>query len=120
MVRNIILGFLLITYPMYANTMSIVAVTDPGCPVCQSWHEQVMPGYLSKSRVYSYPSLVVKDYSSRWDRVWIRDHLRPIQYLPTFFLVEGDKVLDEFSGYSSQDDFYERLDHSLKKAESAN
>ena len=117
MFKSAVFTLLLMMCPLYAESLSLVAVTDPGCHFCQSWHDQVMPSYAAKARVYNYPELMVKDYSSRWDRAWIRDHLQhSIEGLPTFFITSGDVVLAEFSGFSSYDDFYKSLDDSLQKA----
>ena len=101
-----------------AKVLSLVAVTDAACPVCQAWHEEVFPSYSIKSKIYDDlpKSMRVLDYSSSYDRQWISSHTKTaITGLPTFFLVEGETILTSFEGYSTLENFYKRLNKKVKE-----
>ena len=103
------------TVAIAANNLSLVVITHKGCPVCESWHKEVSPYYSFEASKKSLPPMKEYDISDNGNRSWVYKNIGPITGLPTFVLLEGDKVKQKFDGYRDYQDFFINLNEVLIK-----
>ena len=106
--------FLLISTLSFAKELVLVAITHNSCPVCQEWHKDVAPVYPDEALKSHLPYLQEYDIANTENRQWVLSHVGPIQYLPTFAIMDGDKFIDKFVGYNSISEFYIELNNVLQ------
>jgi hypothetical protein len=106
----------------FAKNLTLIAVTHHSCPVCQQWHKEVAPMYPDEALRSHLPYLKELDISNTENRSQANKLVGPLQYLPTFAIMDGDQLVDKFHGYSSMTEFFSELntklaEHNLKDAD---
>ena len=109
-----LLTLLLITFS-FAKELTLVAITHNSCPVCQQWHKDVAPTYPDEALKSHLPYLQEYDIADNKSRQWVLSHVGPIQYLPTFAIMDGDHFIDKFVGYNNSIEFFSKLNELLQK-----
>ena len=113
MFRRILILF--ISSVLWAGPLSLLAVTHSGCPVCNKWHEEVKPYYTFMAQKKGLPQLKTLDIAKKEGRIKAFKTLGAVENLPTFAIMDEDKVVATFTGYIGYDNFFAALDKSLKK-----
>ncbi|MEC7030949.1 MAG: hypothetical protein VXW87_04745 [Pseudomonadota bacterium] len=111
MIRKIL--FLALTSVILASEFSLIAITHKSCPVCQAWHDEVVPYYDLEAKKQRLPKLSQYDISDNDSRQWVRQNIGGIAALPTFVIVEGGEVKQKFEGYSDYRDFFISLNKAI-------
>jgi hypothetical protein len=116
MFRELII--ILLSSFVYAGEIGLLAITHHGCSVCQLWHEEVAPYYDMEAEKMHLPALREYDISDTSNREWVKKNIGVITNLPTFVVMEDDKVLNLFVGYTGYKKFFNELRGEISKVSS--
>ena len=99
----------LLALPAYA--IELVMVEQVGCEWCERWNEEIAPIYpktvegkfapLRRVDLFALPEDLVID--------------RPVNYTPTFLIVEDNAEIARLEGYPGEDFFWAVIASLLKK-----
>jgi len=100
--------FLLFAGPAVA--LELLVVERANCSWCLLWDSEIAPIYAKSKEGRVAPFV----------RVDIRElpnitFSAPIEYTPTFVLIEDNREIERFTGYSSREIFWETLDDILRE-----
>lgn len=90
---------------------------EPGCPWCKRWHAEVGPGYARSSEGRRAPlrELDLADASKTGVAF-----LTPVNFSPTFVLVENDREVGRITGYPGADFFWGMMGELIAKLDGQN
>lgn len=102
--------FILLLAPLtFAKALVLVAVTHQSCPVCQVWHEEVLPYYAFEAKAHHLPVLKSYNIENKEDYEWVFSHISGITALPTFIVFDEEREVGRFTGYRGYEQFFENL-----------
>lgn len=102
--------------PALAGELQLLMFEQPGCIYCARWDAEIGPQY----------PLTEEGKAAPLQRLQLRDPLpqamalvRPVQFTPTFVLVEDGRESGRIEGYPGQDFFWPLLARMIAKAKPA-
>lgn len=95
----------LILFTGPAVALELLVVERANCSWCRLWNEEIAPVY-PKSKEGGVAPIVRADVRELPDVVFSG----PIEYTPTFVVIDNNREVDRIVGYSSQQTFWESLD----------
>jgi len=97
-----------------AMALELVMFEEMGCYWCERWNKDIGVVY-QKTKEGKRAPLRRVDINGKWPAD-VR-HLYPVNFTPTFVLIEGNAEIGRILGYPGEDFFWPLLDELLKKAE---
>ena len=103
-----VVSAVLILFTGPAAALELLVVERANCSWCRLWNEEIAPVY-AKSKEGRVAPIVRVDVRELPDVIFSG----PIEYTPTFVLIENNREVDRIIGYSSQETFWTALDTIL-------
>lgn len=97
---------------MPAAAAELIMVEQKGCSYCIAWMDKIGPIYPKSPEGRFAPLRVVNIRDGAPDGV---RYARPVNFTPTFILVEDGTELGRIEGYPGEDFFWGLLDMLLKR-----
>ncbi|KAA0920304.1 thioredoxin family protein [Aquicoccus porphyridii] len=97
---------------MPAAAAELIMVEQKGCSYCIAWMDTIGPIYPKSPEGRFAPLRVVNIRDGAPDGV---RYARPVNFTPTFILVEDGTELGRIEGYPGEDFFWGLLDMLLKR-----
>lgn len=94
-----------------AAAADLVMIEQPGCAYCRQWDKEISEIYPKTPEGEVAPLRRVQKAEIKGSGL---DLARPVNFTPTFVLVEDDKELARIEGYPGEDFFWGLLGMMLK------
>lgn len=111
--------YLLLLLSTWLYAVEVVVITHKDCPVCQKWHQEVLPNYYNEAKRNKYPPLKTYELANKMDRDYVMGKVGYINYIPMFVIMDDDRVVASFTGYTGYKEFYSDLEEALEEASNA-
>ncbi|MDC3180779.1 thioredoxin family protein [Gammaproteobacteria bacterium] len=95
--------------------LSLVAITDPYCHVCERWHQEIGDQYHMFEQSHHFPKLVEMSQDSYANQLWVFRTVGLLSAIPTFVIMDDDEVLGQIEGYTDIPEFTAQVDVILKR-----
>lgn len=98
---------LLPTLPAWA--VELVMIEQPGCYNCMQWDKEIAPIY-PRTEAGKHAPLRREQLHERPDDL---TYSRPVNFTPTFILIEGGEEIARLEGYPGEDFFWWHIENML-------
>ena len=97
----------------HANALELVMFRRAGCPWCAAWDREIGPVYPKTDIGRRIPIQLIDIHEAAAKKIRLNT---PVQYTPTFVLVDGEREIGRIEGYPGEDFFWPRVEALIASA----